>query len=39
LCALCQRADRRQIIGIRAHGTKAKQADRIARRVIPISAA
>jgi hypothetical protein len=39
LCALCQRADRRQIIGFRAHGTKAKQADRIARRVIPIAAA
>ena len=38
LCALCQRADRRQIIGFRAHGTKAKQADRIARRVIPIAA-
>jgi len=39
LCALCQRADRRQIIGFRAHGTKAKQADRLARRVIPIAAA
>ena len=38
LCALCQRADRRQIIGFRAHGTKAKQADRLARRVIPIAA-
>ena len=36
LCQLCQKADRRQIIGFRAHGTKAKQADRIARRVIPI---
>jgi hypothetical protein len=39
LCALCQRADRRQVIGFRAHGTKAKQADRLARRVIPIAAA
>jgi len=39
LCALCQRADRRQIIGFRAHGNKAKQADRTARRVIPIAAA
>jgi hypothetical protein len=39
LCALCQRADRRQIIGFRAHGSKAKQADRTARRVIPIAAA
>ena len=38
LCALCQRADRKQIIGFRAHGTKAKQADRTARRVIPIAA-
>ena len=36
LCQLCQKADRRQIVGFRAHGTKAKQADRIARRVIPI---
>jgi len=36
LCALCQKADRKQIIGFRAHGVKAKQADRIARRVIPI---
>jgi hypothetical protein len=39
LCALCQRADRRHIIGFRAHGTKAKQADRLARRVIPIKPA
>jgi hypothetical protein len=39
LCALCQRADRRQIIGFRAHGTKANQADRLARRVIPIKPA
>lgn len=39
LCALCQRADRRQIIGFRAHGTRAKTADKLARRVIPIAAA
>jgi len=39
MCGLCQRADRRQIIGFRAHGSKAKQADRTARRVIPIAAA
>ena len=36
LCALCQRADRKQIIGFRAHGSKAKQADRVAR-TIPIT--
>lgn len=36
LCQLCQKPDRRQIIGFRAHGTKAKQADHRARRVIPI---
>lgn len=36
LCGLCQKADRRQIIGFRAHGTKAREADRKARRVIPI---
>jgi len=35
LCALCQRADRRQIIGFRAHGSKAKKADALAR-TIPI---
>lgn len=39
LCELCQKADRRAIIGFRAHGTRAKQADAIARRVIPIHAA
>lgn len=39
LCGLCQQANRRQIIGFRAHGTKAKQADHKARRVIPIAAA
>lgn len=36
LCGLCQKADRRQIIGFRAHGTKAREADRKARKVIPI---
>ena len=36
LCQLCQKADRRQIVGFRAHGTKAKQTERLARRVIPI---
>jgi hypothetical protein len=36
LCALCQRADRKQIIGFRAHGSKAKQADKVAR-TIPIA--
>lgn len=36
LCQLCQKADRRQIIGFRAHGTRAKIADQKARRVIPI---
>lgn len=36
LCQLCQKADRRQIIGFRAHGTRAKITDQKARRVIPI---
>jgi len=36
VCGLCQKADRRQIIGFRAHGTKAKETDRKARRLIPI---
>jgi hypothetical protein len=36
LCGQCQKADRRQIIGFRAHGTKARETDRKARRVIPI---
>jgi len=36
LCGLCQKADRRQIIGFRAHGTKARIADHKARRVIPL---
>jgi len=35
-CQLCQKADRRHIVGFRAHGTRAKAADAIARRVIPI---
>lgn len=39
LCELCQKADRRAIIGFRAHGTRAKQTDAHARRVIPIVAA
>ena len=37
VCQLCQKADRRAIIGFRAHGTKAKQTDQRARRVIPIA--
>jgi hypothetical protein len=36
LCGLCQKADRRQIIGFRAHGTKARITDHKARRVVPI---
>lgn len=36
ICGLCQKADRPQIIGFRAHGTKARETDRKARRVIPI---
>ena len=32
----CARSDRAVIIGFRAHGNKAKQADATARRVIPI---
>lgn len=35
-CGLCARADRPTIIGFRAHGSKAKETDKIARRVIPI---
>lgn len=38
-CGLCQRADRAVIVGFRAHGTKAKQTDARARRVIPIARA
>jgi hypothetical protein len=36
ICELCQKADRRAIIGFRAHGTRAKQTDAIARRVFTI---
>lgn len=36
-CGLCQRADRRIIVGFRAHGTRARITDAKARRVIPIS--
>lgn len=35
-CQLCQRANRKVIVGFRAHGTRAKLADARARRVIPI---
>jgi hypothetical protein len=35
-CGLCARADRRIIIGFRAHGTRARVTDAKARRVIPI---
>lgn len=35
-CGLCARADRRVIIGFRAHGTRARVADAKARRVVPI---
>ena len=38
-CGLCARADRDAIIGFRAHGTREKLADSIARRVIPIAKA
>jgi hypothetical protein len=36
-CGLCQRADRRVIVGFRAHGARARATDAIARRVIPIA--
>lgn len=36
LCEMCQKADRRAIIGFRAHGTRAKTTEAHARRVIPI---
>ena len=36
-CQLCQRANRAVIVGFRAHGTRAKIADTLARRVIPIA--
>ncbi len=38
-CELCQHADRAVIVGFRAHGSKAKQTDARARRVIPIARA
>jgi len=37
ICQMCQKADRKSIIGFRAHGQKAKITDQRARRVIPIS--
>lgn len=37
VCELCQKADRKAIIGFRAHGTRAKIADQKAR-IIPIKA-
>lgn len=36
-CGLCQRADRRIVVGFRAHGTRARVTDAKARRVIPIT--
>lgn len=36
-CGLCSRVNRETIIGFRAHGMRAKKADAIARRVIPIA--
>ena len=36
VCQLCQKADRRAIVGFRAHGMRAKATDTKARRVIPI---
>ena len=36
VCELCQKADRKSIVGFRAHGNKAKTTDAKARRVIPI---
>jgi hypothetical protein len=38
-CQLCQRADRKTIVGFLAHGNKAKITDARARRTIPIRAA
>jgi len=35
-CQLCQKADRKSVVGFRAHGSKAKITDAKARRVIPI---
>jgi hypothetical protein len=39
VCQLCQKADRKAIVGFRAHGQKAKITDQRARRVIPIATA
>lgn len=36
-CQLCQRGNRSVIVGFRAHGTRARVADQLARRVIPIA--
>ena len=36
-CQLCQRAERKVIVGFRAHGTRARKTDARARRVIPIA--
>lgn len=36
VCQLCQKADRRAIVGFRAHGMRAKATDAKARRIIPI---
>jgi hypothetical protein len=36
-CQLCQRVNRSVIVGFRAHGTRARVADQLARRVIPIA--
>jgi hypothetical protein len=38
-CQLCQRVNRAVIVGFRAHGSRAKIADQLARRVIPIQPA
>jgi hypothetical protein len=38
-CQLCQRADRKTIIGFPAHGSGAKKASAVASRVIPIGVA
>jgi len=38
-CGLCQRANRKVIVGFLAHGTRAKKADAVARKVIPIKLA
>lgn len=38
-CGLCQQASRRAIVGFRAHGTRARQAEHHARKIIPIATA